>query len=76
MVGHLLLLLVLVLEVIVTVASLRYFCFDDGIGYEDVMMAVAIALPMAMAMSLVMAMGMALVAQLLSHHSSVGSSGQ
>ena len=40
------------------------------------MMAVAIALPMAMAISLVMAMGMALVAQLLSHHSSVGSSGQ
>ena len=38
----------------------------------------AIALLMAMAMSLVMAvMGMALVAQLLSHHSSVGSgSGQ
>ena len=60
----------------VAVASPHIFCFDDSIGYEDVMMAVAIALPMAMAMSLVMAMGMALVAQLLSHHSSVGSSGQ
>ena len=44
---------------------------DSGNGY-DVMMAIAVV--MAMAMSLVM--GMALVAQLLSHHSSVGSSGQ
>ena len=53
-----------------------YQSSDDGSGYEDVMR--AIALLMAMAMSLVMAvMGMALVAQLLSHHSSVGSgSGQ
>ena len=65
------------MEVMVVVAyNHTYFCFDDGIGYEDVMMAVAIAPPLAMAMSLVMAMGMALVAQLLSHHSSVGSSGQ